>query len=45
MLPLDAITEEHYEQIFGGNVKGVIFTESSFVAGVEFFGDGGQAQV
>ncbi len=26
MLPLGAITEEHYEDIFGRNVKGVIFT-------------------
>lgn len=26
MLPLGAITEEHYEDIFGSNVKGVIFT-------------------
>jgi hypothetical protein len=26
MLPLGAITEEHYESIFGSNVKGVIFT-------------------
>jgi NAD(P)-dependent dehydrogenase (short-subunit alcohol dehydrogenase family) len=26
MLPLGAITEEHYEAIFGSNVKGVIFT-------------------
>lgn len=26
MLPLGAITEEHYEDIFGRNVKGLIFT-------------------
>jgi NAD(P)-dependent dehydrogenase (short-subunit alcohol dehydrogenase family) len=26
MAPLGAITEEHYENIFGSNVKGVIFT-------------------
>jgi NAD(P)-dependent dehydrogenase (short-subunit alcohol dehydrogenase family) len=26
MLPLGAITEEHYEDIFGRNMKGVIFT-------------------
>ena len=26
MLPLGAITEQHYEDIFGSNVKGVIFT-------------------
>jgi NAD(P)-dependent dehydrogenase (short-subunit alcohol dehydrogenase family) len=26
MLPLGAITEDHYEDIFGRNVKGVIFT-------------------
>ncbi|USQ97024.1 SDR family NAD(P)-dependent oxidoreductase [Caulobacter sp. RL271] len=26
MLPLGAITEEHYDDIFGRNVKGVIFT-------------------
>lgn len=26
MLPLGAITEEHYEDTFGSNVKGVIFT-------------------
>lgn len=26
MLPLGAITEQHYEEIFGSNVKGVIFT-------------------
>src|SRR5260370_31704178 len=26
MLPLGAITEEHYEDTFGRNVKGVIFT-------------------
>jgi NAD(P)-dependent dehydrogenase (short-subunit alcohol dehydrogenase family) len=26
MLPLGALTEEHYEDIFGRNVKGVIFT-------------------
>ena len=26
MLPLGAITEEHYESIFGNNVKGVLFT-------------------
>lgn len=26
MLPLEAITEEHYEDTFGRNVKGVIFT-------------------
>ncbi|RFU47600.1 SDR family oxidoreductase [Paraburkholderia sp. DHOC27] len=26
MLPLGAITEEHYESTFGSNVKGVIFT-------------------
>jgi NAD(P)-dependent dehydrogenase (short-subunit alcohol dehydrogenase family) len=26
MLPLGAITEEHYDDIFGRNVKGVVFT-------------------
>ena len=26
MLPLGAITEDHYEDIFGRNVKGLIFT-------------------
>ena len=26
MLPLGAVTEEHYDDIFGRNVKGVIFT-------------------
>jgi NAD(P)-dependent dehydrogenase (short-subunit alcohol dehydrogenase family) len=26
MLPLGVITEQHYEDIFGSNVKGVIFT-------------------
>jgi len=38
MLPLGAITEEHYEDIFGRNVKGLIFTVQK---ALPLFNDGG----
>ena len=34
MLPLGAITEEHFDRIFGTNVRGVLFTVRDFGPGV-----------
>ena len=48
MLPLEAITAEHVDRIFGTNVKGSTAGRkgtASFINGAELFVDGGVAQI